>query len=182
MIQGALLALAVAMSLVPGSWFFYALTVQQGSAVQIYYYNFTVVSVNQERLVFNLTITYPNGTSQTSSYSAPLSKPYPFPFNGTAFYLTNMTYEGIKDNVSIYHGTFRLDGYSVPVTAYYFNGLLSNYSGTLGNVRVVAVLESSYVPPTSGGLVTDLGAWLIVIILLGAIVIGVIVLARIGKI
>ena len=182
MMQGALLALAVALSLVPGSWFFYALTVQHGSAVQIYYYNFTVVSVSQEGIVFNLTITYPNGTSQALSYSVPLERPYPFPYNGTAFYLTNMTYEGSKGDVSVYHGTFRLDGYSVPVTAYYSNGLLSNYSGTLDNVRVVAVLESSYVPPTSGGLVTDLGAWLIVIVLLGAIVIGVIVLAKIGKI
>ena len=182
MVQGALLALALAMSLVPGSWFFYVLTVQHGSTVQIYYYNFTVVGVNQGTFVFNVTVTYPNGTSQALSYSVPLNKPYPFPFNGTAFYLTNMTYVESKGNVSVYRGTFKLNGVSVPVTAYYSNGLLSNYSGTLVNVRVVAVLESSYVPPTSGGLVTDLGAWLIVVILLGAIVIGVIVLARIGKI
>ncbi len=178
----ALIALALTTALVPGSWLFYSLTIQHGNSVELYYYNFTIVNVTSETVTFTLNVTYPNGTSETVTLSAPLERPFPLPINGSAFCLYNTEYMGTEGNTTIYHGLFKMGNVSVPVTAYYLNGVLSNYTGSMGDTRVTATLLAWYVPSAKPGPISDLGGWLIVAIVVGVIAISAIALIRIGKI
>jgi hypothetical protein len=175
------LVLLALIALLPGSWFFYTLTIQEGSQVQIYYYNFTVINATSSNIAFRLSFSG-SGTSQTTiTETVPVSNPGPFPLNGSAFGVTNVTYVGKVGNYTVYKGVFRYNGLSIPVTMYYNNqGILSNYSGLSNGVKVVAQLQASYTPPTQPG--PEPGGLLIVIVVLVALAIGVVTLVKIGKI
>ncbi|MGC9105270.1 MAG: hypothetical protein ACP5HQ_02445 [Thermoprotei archaeon] len=175
------LVLLALIALLPGSWFFYTLTIQEGSQVQIYYYNFTVVNVTSASLAFRLSLSGPGTTQTTITETVPVSNPGLFPLNGSAFGVTNVTYVAKVGNYSVYEGVFRYNGLTIPVTMYYNQqGILYNYSGSSNGVKVIAQLQASYTPPTQPG--PEPGGLFIVIVVLIALAIGVVTLVKIGKI
>ncbi|MCQ4345385.1 MAG: hypothetical protein RXQ70_04350 [Sulfolobaceae archaeon] len=177
----SLVALAL-LTLTAGSWFFYTLTIQVDNNVQILQYNFTVVNVTPTSLVFELT-TYnsPNGMSLTFEKAVPLSEPAPFPYNGSAFGVSNVSYVGSVGNYTIYRGVFELNGLKVPVTLYFRDGILVNYTGSYEGVKVDAQLQASQIVPTNAS-GPEPGALIIVLVMVAAIAIGAAVLIKIGKI
>jgi len=177
----SLVALAL-LTLTAGSWFFYTLTIQVNNNVQILQYNFTVVNVTPTSLVFELT-TYnsSNGMSLAFEKAVPLSEPAPFPYNGSAFGVSNVSYVGSVGNYTIYRGVFELNGLKVPVTLYFRDGILVNYTGSYGGVKVNAQLQALQIVPTKAS-GPEPGALIIVLVMVAAIAIGAVVLIKIGKI
>ena len=182
-----LLLLAVAsstVSLTSGEVLVYELTVSHGNELITYNYTFVINSVNNGIVNFTMIVTnLDNGTTSSQTYIFPLTDLHYLPYNGTLVdsslkFVGYQEYKG--ENASVYAGYFLFNGLKIPVEAYYVNGFLKFMNGSYNGYQIEMSLVSQYVKtsvqyPSNGYII-------IVAVVVLFIVIGVVLLIKIGKI
>ncbi|AWR93490.1 hypothetical protein [Acidianus brierleyi] len=169
----------------PSHSLLYQVTINVNNTLYTYDYNFSILYQNTTNIVFNLTITG-NNFYQLKTYTVNTTNPYPLPINYNAFNTSKISF--IKNTIingksaEIYSGYFdALGKYTIPVTIYFINGTLYSLNGTKNNINVVITQEQqpiTTIPPISQDLETYFPLILFGIIL----VVGVIILIKVGKI
>ncbi|NON63231.1 hypothetical protein [Acidianus sp. RZ1] len=164
----------------------YNVQVIDNGTIYTYTYNFTVISKGNSWIDFNLTISS-IVTYQTLQYNVSSSDPYPLPVNFNAFNISNLHYIGnITENGKMfvkYYGIFSIWGkYKVPVTAiFYTNGTLYSVSGKSNGLSITISPEDQVIHTSSAVPSTSIGYNVIIIIFVIALLLGIILLLKMGK-
>lgn len=161
----------------------YQLTISHDSQLEIYNYTFIINFVSNGIVNFTEIITNENnGSSTSATYVFPLSKIKYLPYNGTVFDGYNLTFVGYTvfngKNATEYKGYFLLNNLSIPVTAYYINSMLNYLNGSLNGYTVTLSLVNQYaISPLQ-----NYTGYIVLAIVIIFIVVGVVLLVKIGKI
>lgn len=176
-------ALVTVAQLEPREVYVYQLTISHGSQLEVYNYTFIINSVSNGVVNFTEIITDENnGSSTSATYVFPLSEVKYLPYNGTVFNGYNLTFVGYTEfdgkNATEYKGYFLVNNLSVPITAYYVNSMLNYLNGSLNGYTVTLSLVNQYSisPPQ------NYTGYIILVIVVVFIVVGVVLLIKIGKI
>ncbi|MEJ2770808.1 MULTISPECIES: hypothetical protein [unclassified Stygiolobus] len=186
---GVIIANGVTNPLNSGDVLVYEVTITHGN--QIYTYNYTFIINSIEKGIVNFTViitSFNNGTSIIQNYLFPLSKLECLPYNGSMFNTMNLTlvgYEEFKgENASVYSGYYQFSNLEIPIKAYYVNGILNYANGNYDNysLQISLINEYNHLQETFiQGSLTE-SNYIILAIVIVFIVIGVLLLIKIGKI
>ncbi|MEJ2779811.1 hypothetical protein WIW89_02630 [Stygiolobus sp. CP850M] len=176
-------------SLNSGDVLVYEVTITHGN--QIYTYNYTFIVNSIEKGIVNFTViitSFNNGTSIIQNYLFPLSKLECLPYNGSMFNTMNLTFVGYEEfkgkNASVYSGYYQFSNLEIPIKAYYVNGILNYANGNYDNysLQISLINEYNHLQETFiQGSLTE-SNYIILAIVIVFIVIGVLLLIKIGKI
>jgi hypothetical protein len=186
---GVITANGVTNSLNSGDVLVYEVTITHGN--QIYTYNYTFIVNSIEKGIVNFTViitSFNNGTSIIQNYLFPLSKLECLPYNGSMFNTMNLTLVGYEEfkgkNASVYSGYYQFSNLEIPIKAYYVNGILNYANGNYDNysLQISLINEYNHLQETFiQGSLTE-SNYIILAIVIVFIVIGVLLLIKIGKI
>jgi hypothetical protein len=186
---GVITANGVTNSLNSGDVLVYEVTITHGN--QIYTYNYTFIINSIEKGIVNFTViitSFNNGTSIIQNYLFPLSKLECLPYNGSMFNTMNLTFVGYEEfkgkNASVYSGYYQFSNLEIPIKAYYVNGILNYANGNYDNysLQISLINEYNHLQETFiQGSLTE-SNYIILAIVIVFIVIGVLLLIKIGKI
>jgi len=186
---GVIIANGVTNSLNSGDVLVYEVTITHGN--QIYTYNYTFIVNSIEKGIVNFTViitSFNNGTSIIQNYLFPLSKLECLPYNGSMFNTMNLTLVGYEEfkgkNASVYSGYYQFSNLEIPIKAYYVNGILNYANGNYDNysLQISLINEYNNLQETFiQGSLTE-SNYIILAIVIVFIVIGVLLLIKIGKI
>jgi hypothetical protein len=186
---GVIIANGVTNSLNSGDVLVYEVTITHGN--QIYTYNYTFIVNSIEKGIVNFTViitSFNNGTSIIQNYLFPLSKLECLPYNGSMFNTMNLTFVGYEEfkgeNASVYSGYYQFSNLEIPIKAYYVNGILNYANGNYDNysLQISLINEYNHLQETFiQGSLTE-SNYIILAIVIVFIVIGVLLLIKIGKI
>ncbi|PVU75059.1 hypothetical protein DDW11_04275 [Sulfolobus sp. SCGC AB-777_G06] len=186
---GVITANGVTNSLNSGDVLVYEVTITHGN--QIYTYNYTFIVNSIEKGIVNFTViitSFNNGTSIIQNYLFPLSKLECLPYNGSMFNTMNLTFVGYEEfkgeNASVYSGYYQFSNLEIPIKAYYVNGILNYANGNYDNysLQISLINEYNHLQETFiQGSLTE-SNYIILAIVIVFIVIGVLLLIKIGKI
>jgi|GEM_PF-1165499 len=186
---GVITANGVTNPLNSGDVLVYEVTITHGN--QIYTYNYTFIINSIEKGIVNFTViitSFNNGTSIIQNYLFPLSKLECLPYNGSMFNTMNLTFVGYEEfkgkNASVYSGYYQFSNLEIPIKAYYVNGILNYANGNYDNysLQISLINEYNHLQETFiQGSLTE-SNYIILAIVIVFIVIGVLLLIKIGKI
>jgi len=186
---GVITANGVTNSLNSGDVLVYEVTITHGN--QIYTYNYTFIVNSIEKGIVNFTViitSFNNGTSIIQNYLFPLSKLECLPYNGSMFNTMNLTFVGYEEfkgkNASVHSGYYQFSNLEIPIKAYYVNGILNYANGNYDNysLQISLINEYNHLQETFiQGSLTE-SNYIILAIVIVFIVIGVLLLIKIGKI
>jgi hypothetical protein len=186
---GVIIANGVTNPLNSGDVLVYEVTITHGN--QIYTYNYTFIINSIEKGIVNFTViitSFNNGTSIIQNYLFPLSKLECLPYNGSMFNTMNLTFVGYEEfkgeNASVYSGYYQFSNLEIPIKAYYVNGILNYANGNYDNysLQISLINEYNHLQETFiQGSLTE-SNYIILAIVIVFIVIGVLLLIKIGKI
>ncbi|QGR20122.1 hypothetical protein [Stygiolobus azoricus] len=186
---GIIIANGVTNSLNTGDVLVYEVTITHGNQIYTYNYTFIINSINKDIVNFTVIIaSFNNGTSITKNYIFPLSKLECLPYNGSMFNTMNLTFVGYEEfngkNASVYSGYYHFSNLEIPIKAYYVNGILNYANGNYDNYSLQVSLINEYnnlqETFTQGSLTES--NYIILAIVVVFIIIGVLLLIKIGKI
>ncbi|MEJ2777323.1 hypothetical protein [Stygiolobus sp. RP850M] len=186
---GVIIANGVTNSLNSGDVLVYEVTITHGNQIYTYNYTFIVNSIKKGIVNFTVIITsFNNGTSIIQNYLFPLSKLECLPYNGSMFNTMNLTFVGYEEfkgeNASVYSGYYQFSNLEIPIKAYYANGILNYANGNYDNysLQISLINEYNHLQETFiQGSLTE-SNYIILAIVIVFIVIGVLLLIKIGKI
>lgn len=186
---GVIIANGATNSLNSGDVLVYEVTITHGNQIYTYNYTFVVNSIKKGIVNFTVIITsFNNGTSTIQNYIFPLSKLECLPYNGSMFNTMNLTFVGYEEfegkNASVYSGYYQFSNLEIPIKAYYVNGILNYANGNYNNysLQISLISKYNYLQETFiQGSLTE-SNYIILAIVVVFIVIGVLLLIKIGKI
>ncbi|BCU69297.1 hypothetical protein [Stygiolobus caldivivus] len=174
-------------TLSPGDVFIYELSVSHQDELFTYNYTFIINSVNRGTINFTMiVINLNNDTSASETYVFPTTDLKYLPYNGSLFNTENLTFYGYElfkgQNSSVYTGYFLFNGVKIPIKAYYVNGTLDYLNGSYNGYYVQLTLVAHYNQNEQTQVSTTLTNYIVLAIVIIFIVVGVVLLVKIGKI
>ncbi|BFH72578.1 hypothetical protein SJAV_05220 [Sulfurisphaera javensis] len=162
----------------------YQVVVTHGNEVNVYNYTFIINSIKNNFVNFTMIVTNENNGSVivNNTYVYPEDNLKVLPVNGIVFNGENFSFIGYSkyngQNATMYKGYFVINSIKIPSTAFFVNNTLYYLNGSYDGYSVSVSLTSKYSLISSPGF----GDYLIIGIIVAFIVIGVILLIKIGKI
>ncbi|MBB5253496.1 hypothetical protein [Sulfurisphaera ohwakuensis] len=162
----------------------YQVEIIHENQISLYNYTFIINSLNNNFVNFTLIITNLNNGSVilNNTYVYPILNLKVLPINGVVFNGENFTFSGYTEyhnqNATVYKGYFIINTTKIPSTAYFVNNILYFLNGSGDGYSVSISLSSEYTLSQS----VNYGGYIILGIIVAFIVIGVVILIKIGKI
>ncbi|MCY0849342.1 hypothetical protein [Sulfuracidifex metallicus] len=160
------------------STYLYTVNIADGQSLTAYSYNYTVTSSTFTSYI--LTISLPNGTQIYSKSLIDGSSCFPnfIPFSGhnvSIRYVGQVEIEG--NQYKEFKGTTEIYNQTIPISAYFLNGVLFKLNGTYNHMTLNMV---NVEPPQSTP--SNTLEYIPIIVVFAVIIIGIAVMIKLGKI